>query len=67
MAVKHRKHEPVASVDNLQKKVEDMAKVNQGLEKKISSLEAELTDYKEKQDEIDKDLDVLAGGIDEQA
>ena len=67
MAVKHRKHEPVASVENLQKKVDDMAKVNQGLEKKISSLEAELTDYKEKQEEIDKDLDVLAGGIDEQA
>lgn len=67
MAVKHKKHEPVASVDNLQKKVDEMAKVNQGLEKKISSLEAELTDYKTKQDEIDKDLDVLAGGIDEQA
>lgn len=65
MAVKHRKHEPLASVDNLQKKVDDMAKVNQGLEKKISSLEAELTDYKTKQEEIDKDLDVLAGGIDE--
>lgn len=65
MAVKHRKHEPVASVENLQKKVDDMAKVNQGLEKKISSLEAELTDYKTKQDEIDKDLDVLAGGSDE--
>lgn len=66
MAVKHRKHEPVASVENLQKKVEDMAKVNQGLEKKISSLEAELTDYKTKQEEIDKDLDVLAGGIDDE-
>ena len=65
MAVKHRKHEPVASVENLQKKVDEMAKVNQGLEKKISSLEAELTDYKTKQDEIDKDLDVLAGGSNE--
>lgn len=65
MAVKHRKHEPVASVENLQKKVDDMAKVNKGLEKKVSSLEAELLDYKAKQEEIDKDLDVLAGGIDE--
>lgn len=65
MAVKHKKHEPVASVDNLQKKVEDMAKINQGLETKISSLEAELLDYKTKQEEMDKDLDVLAGGIDE--
>lgn len=65
MAVKHKKHEPVASVENLQKKVDEMAKVNQGLEKKITSLEAELTDYKEKQEEIDKDLDVLAGGSDE--
>lgn len=65
MAVKHRKHEPVASVENLQKKVDDMAKVNKGLEKKVSSLEAELLDYKAKQEEIDKDLDVLAGGSDE--
>lgn len=65
MGVKHRKHEPVASVENLQKKVDEMAKVNQGLEKKISSLEDELLDYKAKQDEIDKDLNVLAGVDDE--
>lgn len=65
MAVKHRKHEPVASVENLQKKVEDMAKVNKWFETKVDSLEAELLDYKTKQDEIDKDLDVLAGGSDE--
>lgn len=67
MAVKHKKHEPVASVENLQKKVNEMAKVNKGLETKVESLEAELLEYKTKQDEIDKDLDVLAGGIDEQA
>lgn len=65
MAVKHKKHEPVASVENLQKKVDEMAKVNKGLETKVSSLEAELLDYKTKQEEFDKDLDVLAGGIDE--
>lgn len=61
MAVKHRKHEPVASVGNLQKKVDDMANVNKDLEKKISELTAELAEYKEKQDTIDKDLNVLAG------
>lgn len=61
MAVKHRKHEPVASVENLQKKVDDMEKVNKDLKNKVSSLEDQLVDYKTKQDTIDKDLNVLAG------
>ncbi|WP_296113154.1 hypothetical protein [uncultured Anaerococcus sp.] len=35
------------------------------LEEKIEYLERELKKYKAKQDEIDKDLDILAGGSDE--
>lgn len=47
--------------DNIQ--VEEETPSN--LEEKVEYLERELKKYKVKQDEIDKDLDILAGGSDE--
>lgn len=55
----------VDSIIGINKKKEEEEKKFTAMEKKISELTEELAEYKEKQDVIDKDLDVLAGGIDE--
>ena len=61
MAVLHK----IDSIIGINKKKEEEEKKFTAMEKKISELTEELAEYKEKQDVIDKDLDVLAGGIDE--
>ena len=50
----------VDSIIGINKKKEEEKKFT-AMEKKISELTEELAEYKEKQDVIDKDLNVLAG------
>ena len=57
MGVIHR----VDSITGINKKKEEEEKKFTAMEKKISELTEELAEYKEKQDTIDKDLNVLAG------
>lgn len=57
MGVIHR----VDSIIGINKKKEEEEKKFTAMEKKISELTEELAEYKEKQDVIDKDLNVLAG------
>lgn len=51
----------VDSIIGIKKKKEEEKMKFTAMEKKISDLTAELAEYKEKQDTIDKDLNVLAG------
>ena len=51
----------VDSIIEINKKKEEEEKKFTATEKKISELTEELAEYKEKQDTIDKDLNVLAG------
>lgn len=51
----------VDSIIGINKKKEEEKKKFTAMENKISELTEELAEYKEKQDIIDKDLNVLAG------
>lgn len=55
----------VDSIIGINKKKEEEEKKFTAMENKITELEAELGMYKEKQETIDKDLNVLAGVDDE--
>ena len=51
----------VDSIIEINKKKEEEEKKFTAMENKMSELTEELAEYKEKQDVIDKDLNVLAG------
>lgn len=51
----------VDSIIEINKKKEEEKKKFTAMENKISELTEELAEYKEKQDTIDKDLDILVG------
>ena len=51
----------VNSIIEINKKKEEEKKKFTAMENKISELTEELAEYKEKQDTIDKDLDILVG------
>ena len=57
MAVLHK----IDSITGINKKKEEEEKKFTAMEDKISELTEELAEYREKQDVIDKDLNVLAG------
>lgn len=65
MGVKIYNPVDLAEIDDFKAQFYGKGGSSPALEKRVKELEDELADYKEKQDAIDKDLDVLAGGIDE--
>lgn len=62
MGVKIYNPVDLADIDDFKAKFYGKGGSSPALEKRVKELETELAEYKEKQDVIDKDLDVLAGG-----
>ena len=65
MGVKIYNPVDLAEIDDFKSQFYGKGGSSLALEKRVKELEAELADYKVKQEEIDKDLDALAGGSDE--